>query len=109
MRASTRKVWCPWNAWLGREDSNLRMAESKSAALPLGDAPIAPSVRSGRRSGATIMRDAMAGNPSAAISAGPDQAAQKSQFSRIVSTGSNDVILLGLAVGRAKAHLRKTS
>ena len=24
---------------LGREDSNLRMAESKSAALPLGDAP----------------------------------------------------------------------
>ncbi len=27
------------NAWLGREDSNLRMAESKSAALPLGYAP----------------------------------------------------------------------
>jgi hypothetical protein len=26
-------------SWLGREDSNLRMAESKSAALPLGDAP----------------------------------------------------------------------
>jgi hypothetical protein len=26
-------------AWLGREDSNLRMAESKSAALPLGDVP----------------------------------------------------------------------
>src|SRR3990170_2961044 len=26
--------------WLGREDSNLRMAESKSAALPLGYAPI---------------------------------------------------------------------
>jgi hypothetical protein len=25
---------------LGREDSNLRMAESKSAALPLGDAPL---------------------------------------------------------------------
>jgi hypothetical protein len=24
------------NNWLGREDSNLRMAESKSAALPLG-------------------------------------------------------------------------
>src|ERR1019366_1995276 len=33
------KVWNPGNAWLGREDSNLRMAESKSAALPLGDAP----------------------------------------------------------------------
>jgi hypothetical protein len=28
--------------WLGREGSNLRMAESKSAALPLGYAPIAP-------------------------------------------------------------------
>ena len=28
------------NAWLGREDSNLRMGESKSPALPLGDAPI---------------------------------------------------------------------
>jgi hypothetical protein len=29
------------NGWLGREDSNLRMVESKSTALPLGDAPIA--------------------------------------------------------------------
>jgi hypothetical protein len=28
------------NNWLGREDSNLRVAESKSAALPLGEAPI---------------------------------------------------------------------
>src|SRR6185437_2116986 len=27
--------------WLGREGSNLRMAESKSAALPLGYAPTA--------------------------------------------------------------------
>jgi hypothetical protein len=27
-------------AWLGREDSNLRMGESKSPALPLGDAPM---------------------------------------------------------------------
>ena len=27
------------NGWLGREGSNLRMAESKSAALPLGYAP----------------------------------------------------------------------
>ena len=26
-------------AWLGRQDSNLRMAASKAAALPLGDAP----------------------------------------------------------------------
>ena len=30
------------NYWLGREGSNLRMAESKSAALPLGYAPIGP-------------------------------------------------------------------
>jgi ferredoxin len=29
--------------WLGREGSNLRMAESKSAALPLGYAPTGPS------------------------------------------------------------------
>ena len=28
--------------WLGREGSNLRMAESKSAALPLGYAPSGP-------------------------------------------------------------------
>lgn len=28
------------SVWLGREDSNLRMAESKSAALPLGYAPL---------------------------------------------------------------------
>ena len=32
-RLSAQKIW------LGREDSNLRMAESKSAALPLGYAP----------------------------------------------------------------------
>ena len=36
-------------SWLGREDSNLRMAESKSAALPLGYAPIriAPGMAQG--------------------------------------------------------------
>ena len=28
--------------WLGREESNLRMPESKSGALPLGDAPAEP-------------------------------------------------------------------
>src|SRR5579883_1646054 len=33
----------PYAGWLGREDSNLRMAESKSAALPLGYAPTAAS------------------------------------------------------------------
>jgi hypothetical protein len=31
------------SCWLGRQDSNLGMAESKSAALPLGYAPsVAP-------------------------------------------------------------------
>ena len=34
---SFKSVW----KWLGREGSNLRMAESKSAALPLGYAPTA--------------------------------------------------------------------
>ena len=28
-----------WTGWLGRQDSNLRMAAPKAAALPLGDAP----------------------------------------------------------------------
>jgi hypothetical protein len=37
--------------WLGRQDSNLRMAASKAAALPLGDAP-------------TRMRGLKAGNAS---------------------------------------------
>src|SRR6476661_3505201 len=36
------------NAWLGREDSNLRMAESKSAALPLGYAPTGDEGNGGR-------------------------------------------------------------
>ncbi len=42
----TRAQVCPvydshvWEKWLGRKDSNLRISESKSDALPLGDAPI---------------------------------------------------------------------
>jgi hypothetical protein len=32
------------NYWLGRQDSNLGMAESKSAALPLGYAPTGGSL-----------------------------------------------------------------
>ncbi len=36
------------SGWLGREDSNLRMAESKSAALPLGYAPSALAARRSR-------------------------------------------------------------
>ena len=37
------KLTRSWTAWLGREDSNLRMGESKSPALPLGYAPTATS------------------------------------------------------------------
>jgi hypothetical protein len=37
------------SGWLGREDSNLRMAESKSAALPLGYTPIAQRINRLRR------------------------------------------------------------
>ena len=37
--------------WLGREDSNLRMAESKSAALPLGYAPMRHRMAAGRGPG----------------------------------------------------------
>src|SRR5690242_14445652 len=38
-RASETSTPGEETGWLGREDSNLRMAESKSAALPLGYAP----------------------------------------------------------------------
>ena len=48
--------------WLGREDSNLRMAESKSAALPLGYAPPQPGNR-GRRRGCSGRRNIIAGSP----------------------------------------------
>jgi hypothetical protein len=34
--------------WLGRQDSNLRMAASKAAALPLGDAPAMRRSKSAR-------------------------------------------------------------
>ena len=50
------------NGWLGREDSNLRMAESKSAALPLGDAPMRRVPASGR----TIVRTAAPRKPALA-------------------------------------------
>jgi hypothetical protein len=47
--------------WLGRQDSNLGMAESKSAALPLGYAPtMRLSLRS--RGGRTIAAPAQASN-----------------------------------------------
>ena len=37
----TESYWrtTPESVWLGRKDSNLRMADPKSAALPLGHAP----------------------------------------------------------------------
>jgi hypothetical protein len=38
------------NGWLGREGSNLRMAESKSAALPLGYAPTGSFAENGGKS-----------------------------------------------------------
>jgi hypothetical protein len=55
--------------WLGREDSNLRMAESKSAALPLGDAPIACGA--GPRGVATIVGPSRRGNPGLRACAAP--------------------------------------
>src|SRR6185369_16097208 len=33
-------VFAGLKCWLGREDSNLRMPDPKSGALPLGDAPV---------------------------------------------------------------------
>ena len=44
--STPRKVCVDGYGWLGRQDSNLGMAESKSAALPLGDAPMAWDVTS---------------------------------------------------------------
>ena len=41
-RHFTVKISGARTGWLGREGSNLRMAESKSAALPLGYAPTMP-------------------------------------------------------------------
>ena len=37
---STSSGAARFGAWLGRQDSNLGMAVPKTAALPLGDAPI---------------------------------------------------------------------
>ena len=38
-RATHKYATCVLMSWLGRKGSNLRMLESKSSALPLGDAP----------------------------------------------------------------------
>ena len=50
------------NNWLGREDSNLRVAESKSAALPLGYAPTPLFSRAAARGARTIMRGGISRN-----------------------------------------------
>ena len=50
-----------WKSWLGRRGSNLRMAGSKSAALPLGYAP-SPGPPCGGRAGRTIVSRGRAGN-----------------------------------------------
>ena len=39
-RLARSACWKPHKGWLGRQDSNLGMEESKSSALPLGYAPI---------------------------------------------------------------------
>ncbi len=56
-----------WEIWLGRQDSNLGMAESKSAALPLGYAPkplkTVPPIRGEARGRCTIVKAPLKGNP----------------------------------------------
>src|SRR6516162_2821605 len=44
------------SGWLGRQDSNLGMAESKSAALPLGYAPVRGGIVAGPAGRSTIAR-----------------------------------------------------
>jgi hypothetical protein len=69
--------------WLGREDSNLRMAESKSAALPLGYAPmhtagLPPALAFGARkitARPPWINDALPGRPAINTGTGPYNAA----------------------------------
>ncbi len=49
--------------WLGREDSNLRMAAPKAAALPLGDSPVRTTRNPKRIRGFVIPRRQSAGAP----------------------------------------------
>src|SRR6185295_6783825 len=62
-------------SWLGREGSNLRMSESKSAALPLG---YAPTGRTGTPRGA--MRPARTGSDRSIEGLQPFQQAGISNF-----------------------------
>ena len=68
-------------SWLGREDSNLRMVESKSTALPLGDAPTAEDGTAGASPDLTSATPVYRGH-------------------RAISTGSSLKIRLKLAPGR---------
>src|SRR5258708_3296514 len=43
------KRFAPWQVWLGRKDSNLRMPDPESGALPLGDSPKATALVYRRR------------------------------------------------------------
>src|SRR5215216_3349262 len=45
----------PARSWLGREDSNLRMPDPKSGALPLGDAPVLTTPAPGQPPGAPTL------------------------------------------------------
>ena len=62
--------------WLGRKGSNLRMLESKSSALPLGDAPIVSAVpgrpmTGGESPGADPYKASRAGPQTIQNAAGP--------------------------------------
>ena len=48
--ALVNKIFCLFwqNIWLGWQDSNLRMTESKSVALPLGYTPLSGTAKSRR-------------------------------------------------------------
>src|SRR5882724_12097197 len=67
------------SGWLGRQDSNLGMAESKSAALPLGYAPMPESaIRRPDHSGAGAADQCTASRPTAARQGGVATAASTS-------------------------------
>jgi NAD(P)-dependent dehydrogenase (short-subunit alcohol dehydrogenase family) len=66
--------------WLGRQDSNLRMAAPKAAALPLGDAPTFPADMS-RRERALITARAILQSPEKALMRS-DRASRKDRAPR---------------------------
>ena len=53
--AKTFRRLRPGNVWLGWQDSNLRMTESKSVALPLGDIPMYAASEQGHLTDETRM------------------------------------------------------